>query len=211
MNTLKSIILALTVLTVFGCRPEALEQVTSGDVGPREMPAQFDAPTEYSLYALDAAWTTQNGIEKQLGHFQGRPVMMAMVFTNCHYACPIIVHDMKRIARELPQDLADDLHFVLVSLDPERDDPEALSRFARAYGLDADRWTLLQGAPGDVRMLATTLGVKYKKQADGQYSHTNMVAVLNERGEILHREMNPGGESTSLIAALRGSAALSAL
>lgn len=205
MISFKTIILTFLVLASCGCGTNAPDHMKAADA-PREVAAALDVTTDESLYALGSAWTDQEGTEIRLPDLQGRRIMMSMVFTNCHYACPIIVHDMKRIKQDLPQDVAADLHFVLVSLDPERDDPEALARFARAYGLDADQWTLLQGNPNDVRMLATALGVKYKKEADGQYSHTNMVAVLDERGEILHREMNPGGESTSLIAAVRRSA-----
>lgn len=204
MINLKSFLAVFAALTAFGCGVDSVEKVYTAANGATEV-AAVGVPTDYSLYALDATWTNQRGIEMQLAELQGRPVMMAMVFTNCRYACPIIVHDMKRIERELPQELADDIHLVLVSLDPERDDPEALALFARAYGLDDDRWTLLQGDAGDVRMLAATLGVRYKKEADGQYSHTNLVALLDDRGELLHREINPGGGSTSMIAALRRS------
>lgn len=211
MTTLQTLVLALLVLTTFGCRQNAPDRATAADAGLRELPAALGVPSDNSLYALRTIWRDQRGSDMQLIELQGRPVMMAMVFTNCHYACPIIVHDMKRIKRDLPDDLAEALQFVLVSLDPERDDAEALARFARVSGLDANHWTLLQGDPTGVRMLATALGVKYKKEADGQYSHTNMVAVLNEKGEILHREINPGGEPTSMIAALRRGAASSSL
>ena len=210
MTMLRLLVFILTLVGAWGCATSTADTATP-DVAGDQMNVVADVPEGNSIYALGAQWTTQQGEVVQLRDLQGRPVLMAMVYTNCMYACPIIVHDMKRIHKFMPPELAEDVRFVLVSLDPERDGPEALAKFARSYGLDSDRWTLLQGDPGDVRMLATVLGVKYRKEADGHYSHTNLVAALNPAGELLHREINPGGEPTSLLAAFQGPAAPAAL
>lgn len=211
MTKLTPIILALTMAVAAGCATGDYSGASETDDPSTRAEARFDDATGNSLYALRSGWVSQDGVDVQLADLGGQPIIISMVYTNCRYACPIIVHDMKRIDRELPPDLAADVRYVLVSLDPERDDPDALAQFARSYGLDPDRWTLLQGDPSDVRMLATALGVKYRKAADGQYSHTNLVAVLNGKGEILHREIDPGGESSSMLAALRGEANVTSL
>lgn len=210
MTTLRALLFILTLVAACGCATRTADTADSGAPGG-QLAVAADVPQGNSLYALGAEWTTQQGDVVRLRDLQGRPVLMAMVYTNCMYACPIIVHDMKRIHKAMPAELAEDVRFVLVSLDPERDGPDALASFARAYGLDDGRWTLLQGDPGDVRMLAAVLGVKYRKEADGHYSHTNLVAALNPDGELLHREINPGGEPTSLLAALQGQTASTAL
>jgi protein SCO1/2 len=163
------------------------------DTGLPKHPAKADAPTritptDESIYQLESTWTTQAGRSIDLAAFHGRPVLMAMVFTHCSYACPVIVRDMKRIAASLPDEADDTVQRVLVSIDPARDTPEALTRFANAHSLSPDRWTLLRGSSGDVRTLAALLGVRYKPDGDGQFAHTNRITLLNAEGEIVHQQ-----------------------
>ena len=74
-----------------------------------------------SLYQLESTWTSDVGREIKLGVLQGQPQVVAMVFTTCEFACPIIVNDMKRIADALPASLRGKVNFTLISFDHERD------------------------------------------------------------------------------------------
>ena len=38
-----------------------------------------------------------------------------------------------------------------------------------------------------MRELAALLGVKYKQEADGAFSHSNLITILNPQGEIVHQ------------------------
>lgn len=154
----------------------------SEDEGKGEM-------SENSIYQLDAKWTDQNNKTVQLKDFKGKPVVLTMFFASCTYACPILVNDMKKIESELPKDEADEVHFVLVSIDPERDTPEKLKQLAEQRGLDPERWTLLTGSKDDIMELAAIVGFKFKKEANGDFSHSNMINLLNEEGEISHQQI----------------------
>lgn len=158
--------------------------------------------TDASLFAFPAAWTDQDGRRTTLRSFGGRPVLLSMIFTRCGYACPMIIHDMKRIAEELPEAVRRELQFVLVSLDPERDTPETLTRFAAAHGLDIEEWTLLRGSADDVRTLAAMIGLRYRKQADGQFAHTSLISILDSRGEVIHQQKGAGGVESETLTAL---------
>ena len=46
------------------------------------------------------------------------------------------------------------------------------------------RWTLLRGKEDDVRELAALLGINYQRDAKGQFSHSNVITVLNAEGEV---------------------------
>ena len=50
-----------------------------------------------SLYQLEAAWTNDAGHATALAALSGRPVVLAMMFTRCEYACPVLVRDMQRL------------------------------------------------------------------------------------------------------------------
>ena len=145
--------------------------------------------TDQSLYQLDSRWTSDQGREIQLGNLRGHPQVIAMMFTSCEFACPIIVNDMKRIAAALPSDIQGKVNFTLISFDHERDSPEKLRAFRQRMGLPMAGWTLLRGEVDDVRELAALLGVNYRKDARGQYAHSNILTVLSPNGEIIHQQM----------------------
>jgi protein SCO1/2 len=149
-----------------------------------EVPGGF---TDKSLYQLDSTWTNDAGRPIQLGVLQGRVQVVAMFFARCTYACPIIVHDMKRIEAALPATLRAKTGFTLITIDTERDTPAALHAYRGSHNLPTDRWTLLHGSPDDTLELAALLGVKFKREASGQFAHSNLITILNEGGEIIHQ------------------------
>ncbi|MBI3848836.1 MAG: SCO family protein [Verrucomicrobia bacterium] len=145
--------------------------------------------TDRSIYQLDSTWTNDAGKPIKLAVLRGRTQVVAMFFANCAYACPLIVNDMKRIEAALPESFRSRVGFTLVSFDSERDTPETLSAFRKSRGLAQSRWTLLRGQPDDILELAAVLGVKFKKDARGQFAHSNLITVLNSEGEIVHQQI----------------------
>jgi protein SCO1/2 len=145
------------------------------------------AYSDRSIYQLDATWTTDAGQPFKLGELRGRPVVLAMFFTSCGYACPRIVSDMAQIRQTLPAPVRNQAVFVLVSFDDERDTVAALHGYREVHELATQNWILLRGAPGEIRELAAVLGVNYKKDALGLFKHSNLITILNAEGEIVHQ------------------------
>src|SRR5262249_33785352 len=121
-----------------------------------------------SLYQLDATWTNDSSKGLQLRSLRGRPQIVTMFFANCQFACPLLVHKMKLIEAALPAHVRANIGFTLVSFDTERDTPEALHSYRARLEL-ADTWTLLHGNADDVLDMAAALGIKFKKDSQGQY------------------------------------------
>lgn len=144
--------------------------------------------SDKSLYQLDSSWTNDARAAIKLISLRGRPQIVTMFFAKCEYACPILVHDMKQIEAALPDNMRTNVGFVLVSFDSERDTPAALASYRKIHELPAN-WTLLRGAPDDVLELAALLGVKYKKDARGQFAHSNIITVLDPGGEVVHQQI----------------------
>jgi protein SCO1/2 len=139
-----------------------------------------------SLYQIETKFTDDTGRPFALGELRGRPVVLTMFFASCGYACPLLVTDMQAIRAQLPAAVRENAVFVLVSFDSVRDTPAALRKYRTERALDAG-WVLLHGDDDAVRELAALLGVKYKQEADGMFSHSNLVTVLNRAGEIVHQ------------------------
>lgn len=140
--------------------------------------------SENSIYQLESVWKNETGEKMMLNELKGKKQIMAMVFTSCSYACPLIVNDMKKIESQIKRN---DVDFLLISIDPKRDTPEALIQYAKNNKLEVNSWHLLTGDENSISELAAVLGFKYKKQPDGSFSHSNIIYVLNEDGEVAYQ------------------------
>jgi protein SCO1/2 len=160
------------------------------------------AVSDNSLYQLESTWTTDSGAPLKLSSLAGRPQIVTMFFAKCTYACPILVNDMQRIEAALPENLRTNVGFVLVSFDSENDTAEALATYRKIHGL-ADNWTLLRGNPDDVLELGALLGVKFKKETSGQFAHSNVITLLDSKGEIVSQQMGLDRGPKSMVAAVR--------
>lgn len=154
-----------------------------------------------SLYQLDATFTDDAGRTFALGSLRGRPVVVAMFFASCGYACPLTVTDLLAIQRRVPAELRAKTAFVLVSFDVAHDTTAVLAKYRAERALDA-QWTLLRGDDNAVRELAALLGVKFKQETDGAFSHSNLVTILNPEGEVVHQRVGLKGGLDEAAAAL---------
>lgn len=139
--------------------------------------------TDKSLYQAESKWTTDAGKEIKLGELAGKPQVVLMFFSRCTTACPILANDLERINAALPVDLRNKVGFTMVSFDSDHDTPAALAGYRQEWKLPST-WTLLHGTTDDVSELAALLGVQYKQTADGQFMHSNVITLLDAKGEI---------------------------
>lgn len=160
------------------------------------------AMSDASIYQLGTTWTDMNGKTVGLADLRGKIRVAAMIFTNCAYVCPRITTDMRDIEAQLAESARADVGFVVFSIDPERDTPQALAGYARKMELDPLHWTLLRSDEGSVRELAAVLGVKYKKESNGDFSHSILITVLNREGEIAHRQEGLGQDPRQTLAVI---------
>jgi len=159
--------------------------------------------SDRSLFQLDSSWTNDKSTELKLSALGGRPLVLTMFFAKCEYACPVLVHDMKKVEAALPANVRTNVSFVLVSFDTERDTPAALAEYRKIHELPAN-WSLLRGSPDDVLELAALLGVKFKKDARGQFAHSNILTVLDAGGEIIHQQIGLNQDSGETVKRLIG-------
>jgi len=159
---------------------------------------ESDELSDYSLFQIDCEWESESGKTVTLKSFEGKQTVMAMIFANCTYACPIIVNDMKNIERSLTDKERNNINFLLISIDPERDTPEALTQFAERFELNLDRWTLITSNKNNVDELSAALGFKYKKENDGSFSHSNIINIIDSNGEVLKQNFGLNQDISSI-------------
>lgn len=148
--------------------------------------------SELSIYNLPSVWTSQNNKETELKDLRGDVLVMVMIYTSCQVACPRLVADMRDIESKLPNEKKQNVKFVLVSIDPETDTPERLKEFAIENEMDSDQWLFLRGSESDTREFAAVLAVNYKKISPMDFSHSNIISVFNQEGELVHQKEGLG-------------------
>lgn len=139
---------------------------------------------ETSIYHLDVKLTDQHGIARSLDVFRGHPVIISMFYATCPNVCPVLISTIQMTERKLRADELAKLRVILVSVDPETDTPEILNGVAAKHHIDLDRWKLARASPQDVRKIAAVLGVRYRKLPDGEFSHTSVLTLIDDRGVV---------------------------
>ena len=161
-----------------------------------------------SVYQLAAPLTDQQGRRFDWRARRGTPQVVTMFYTSCQYICPLIVDSGKAIERQLTSAERARIGLLLVSMDPQRDTPQALAKVAAQRKLDPQRWTLARPEPDDVRAIAGVLGIRYRALADGEFNHTSALVLLDPDGRVLARTEKVGSQpDPEFVAAVRQAAA----
>lgn len=192
---------AFALLALAACHePSASSSTTAAEASGASEPAS--AP----IYPLRLALRDQRGATVGLDVFRGHPVIVSMFYGSCPSACPLIVAHVKEIEAQLPAEVRARTRVLLVSFDAEHDTPVALQAMAERHQADGARWRFAVGADDDVRQLANVLGVVYRKESSGAFSHNSVISVLDGEGRILAKVDDPGAELTPLARAVTAAA-----
>ena len=133
-----------------------------------------------------ATLTDQNGAPFELAKLQGKVAFVLFGFTNCPDACPL---SMERL-RELNHSglvAADDVSYVMISVDGERDTPAAMKAFLAKYSSD---FIGLTADPNRVQPIAQQFSAAFFKGSrhahDGGYevAHSPQIFVLDQKGRV---------------------------
>lgn len=155
-----------------------------------------------SLFHLASAWMDHRGRSFALPELRGRPSVFVMFYGDCTTACPLLVKAAQDIEAALPEDLREEVGFVMVTFATEADTPEKLRAYAAAKGLDRENWRWLVGSPLQTRQLAALLGVQYRDLGNGMFAHSNVVTVLDREGVPLARIEGLGADPGPAVGAL---------
>jgi protein SCO1/2 len=160
-------------------------------------------PSGESLYQLPSVWTTDAGSRLKLEQLKGGPRVLAMMFTRCTSLCPMLVRDLKALDAAMPAKTRATTEYVLVTIDPDHDDAATLHEFRTRMGLDPRRFLLLRGNARDTQELAAVLGFNYGKGDGRNYTHSNLVTVLDGQGAIVHQRIGLGDDLRDAVAMIQ--------
>ena len=133
----------------------------------------------------DFTLTNQDGQPTKLSDLtRDKAVMIFFGYTHCPDVCPLSMGDFKAYKKALG-DAAEDVRFVMVSIDGERDTPEVMKRYVTAFDPE---FIGLTGSENEVRQIGLRYGVHFQKekpqgtQAAYLVSHTSYSYLVDKDG-----------------------------
>ncbi len=175
------------------------ERLGEAEVNARKDRGELTRPADP---VPDFELVNQRGEAVSSKGMRGKVLLIDFIYTHCPGPCPILT-GVNAEANELIADLHDRVVFCSISLDPERDDPETLARYAEARGADAPNWHFLTGAPEVVADVIQRFGVASLPAADGEIDHTVARFLVDASGRIEERYMGLTHDAPKLAEAIR--------
>lgn len=169
-STLPWIVLGLIVIgiallnlwLVFDKKPESTAEVVFASVPDFSLMNQQDQPLG-------------------LSDLRGKIWVADFIFTHCPTICPVMTQEMAKLQSEFD---TQPVYFVSFTVDPERDTPEVLSRYAVQFGADKQRWHFLTGEKDQIYQLANEGFKLSAAQHGGGFPHSTKFALVAPDGKI---------------------------
>lgn len=128
--------------------------------------------------------TTQSGTKLSDSDLKGEPFAVFFGFTHCPEVCPTTLWEMSEALKALGPD-ADKLKVLFISIDPTRDDPEALALYLQSFD---PRIVGLTGSEEEIGTVAASYRAYWRKvpTGDGDYTmdHTASIYLMDADGEF---------------------------
>ena len=134
--------------------------------------------------APEFALTNQEGKRLALKELRGKVLAITFIFASCADTCPLLTAKMAGIQNRLGSDFGSKVYFVSISVDPERDTPEVLKRYAEAHKANPAGWAFLTGTPPEIRETAKRYGIYSKKTTRGDVDHTFLTSLVDQNGTM---------------------------
>ncbi len=184
LRAIRLILWALVGLAVIGGMAFVLLRQSSVSTAP----AQVKVGAPFTLTASDGSRFSSERLA-------GRPHAIFFGFTHCPDVCPTTLARLAKLRKELGRG-EDAFDIVFVSVDPERDKPEEMARYAKLFSTPL---IALSGSLAEINSVKESFGIYSEKVPDkfGGYSvdHSAQVLLFNRDGSfagtIAFDETNP--------------------
>ena len=125
--------------------------------------------------------------------FSNKVIVIGFIYTNCPDICPLTVHNMQLTQEKLTKEGKDDVDFVALSFDPNRDKPYVLKQYADVRGINLSNFEFLTGNKTDIDSLLKIMNVyafpgDTTKEPNGKnfyyMTHTDRITLIDRNGNI---------------------------
>ncbi|MFQ5683345.1 MAG: SCO family protein [Candidatus Binatia bacterium] len=172
------LVLAVVLGATFWTRLETRPRQGVVDNRPLEGLKRFGTVPDFSL-------TDQRGQTFKLSDLRGKVWITDFIYTTCKDTCPMQSAEMAKLQTVL----AGKKHakLISVSVDPQRDTPQVLSRYADRFDADPDRWLFLTGEKKNIYRLVQRgfrLSAVPAKHNNSVVLHSSRFVLVDPRAQI---------------------------
>jgi protein SCO1/2 len=156
---------------------QLLENFGRKDAAARELGVGEPVP--------DFTLTDQTGRRISLSQFAGKVVAAAFVYTSCPLPnyCFRLSNNLGRLQKRFAERMGRDLVLLSVTMDPARDTPAVLAKYATTWKADANSWHFLTGPEADVSAVCHRFGVNFWPD-EGALTHSLHTVVIDRQGRL---------------------------
>lgn len=183
------------IVLVFGIIfiPRIISRIQQADIVDNK---RLSKPAALSFIALngeakrvpDFVFTNQDNRLISNEDYLGKVYVIEFFFTTCPTICPIMNANMKRL--EVAFGDRDDFGIASFTIDPEKDTPEQLKRYAQNLDVFSQNWHFLTGDADEIYDLANTgfnIFAGINPNVAGGFEHQGYFALVDQNGYLRSR------------------------
>jgi protein SCO1/2 len=131
----------------------------------------------------DTPFVDQTGKAFRFSQLRGDDVVLSFIYTRCQDArmCPLISAKFRGLQERAA---GRRLHLVEVTLDPAYDRPPVLARYARTFGADPKRWSIVVGDAEPTLNFAAQFGVTAFPDPQIGIIHAENTVIVDAGGRV---------------------------
>ena len=205
MPCLARVLTLVTGLLVLALQSGAAK---AASVDPDALAFDPERAIAYSQAALgrrlsDHAFIDQDGLPVRLSQYDGRPLVISLVYTACVEACPVLIERLAE-AVQVARDALGEQSFsvITVGFDAEKDKPARLKSFAKTHGIDLSDWRFLSGDAATIDALVEELAFLRLASPRG-FDHIAQVSVIDDERRIFSHVYGAELEPPALVEPLK--------
>ncbi len=141
----------------------------------------------------DFLLTNQDNLPISNEDFLGKVYVVEFFFTSCPSICPIMNKNMKVL--ESKYGSRDDFGIVSITIDPEKDTPMELKKYAEIYEVFSPNWHFLTGDRSYIYELANAgfnIFAEINPAVAGGFEHQGYFALVDQNGYLRSRRDDYG-------------------
>jgi protein SCO1/2 len=134
--------------------------------------------------APDFTLTREDGSRMALSDLRGKVLAITFIYTSCADSCPLLTAKMAALQSQLGPLSGPQVFFLSITVDPWRDTPAVLKRYADAHGANLDGWAFLTGTPRQIGEVTKRWGIFTRKTNRGHVDHAFLTSLVDGAGTV---------------------------
>ncbi|MGE5174495.1 MAG: SCO family protein [Betaproteobacteria bacterium] len=179
----KIVFLSLALMSAAGTSFGHETTASRADVALEEKLGQY--------IAADAAFVDENGRHVVLKNVIDKPTIVAPVYLGCMHECPLLLTGLAQVLGKI--DLAKPgRDYQVISLSFDENDTPQIARDKKANYIKAvgtpfpeDAWKFLTGDKANIRKFTDSIGFKFQRDSEHDFSHPVTLVVIAPGGKIV--------------------------